>query len=90
MANAETPKFVDVEVRALSRMFVGGRMVGPGEKAGAVFRFTGDELPGNTELVGEKPNVAEKAKPRNGDTKPADAAAAVKAKAAGINGSDLA
>lgn len=90
MSTAETPKFVDVEVRALSRMFVGGRMLGPSEKAGSTFRFTGDELPGNTELVGDAPTPVAKAKPLNGDTKPADARAAVKAKAAGVSGSDLA
>jgi hypothetical protein len=89
MDKAESPKYDNVEVRALSRMFVGGRMVGPGEKGGATFRFTGDELPGNTALAAE-PEPAVKAKPLNGDTKPADAKAAVKAKAAGASGSDLA
>ena len=89
MEKAASPKFDNVELRALSRMFIGGRMVGPGEKAGATFRFTGDELPGNTAMASE-PEVVEKPKPLNGDTKPADAKAAVKAKAAGVTGSDLA
>lgn len=87
MDKAESPKFDNVELRALSRMFIGGRMVGPGEKAGSTFRFTGDELPGNAVLTSE-PEAPVKKVPLNGDTKPADAKAAVKAKAAGISGSD--
>lgn len=84
------PKFDNVEVRALARMFIGGRMIGPGEKAGATFRFTGDVLPAKTVLAAEPEAPRQKAAPSNGDTKPADAKAAVKAKAAGISGSDLA
>jgi len=83
------PKYQDAAVRATTRMFHGGRLIGPGEKAGATFRFTGDKLPAGVVLVDE-PVVEAKAKPLNGDTKPADARAAVKAKAAGISGSDQA
>lgn len=77
-------KYVDVLVTATRRFFIGGKMVGPGEKAGAQFRFTGDKLPDGVSL--DESAAPEKAKPLNGDTKPKDAQEAVKAKAAGAQG----
>lgn len=76
-------KYENAQVRALVRVFRGGRMIGPGEKAGDTFTFTGDELPAGCQLADEEVKPASKAKP--GDTKPEDAQAAVKAKAKGFN-----
>lgn len=82
----DEPKFKNVPMVALSRAFYKGRLIGPGEKAGDKFVFTGDKLP--KFAVVDKGQVIEqpKAKPLNGDTKPKDAQEAVKAKAAGAQG----
>ena len=80
------PKFDNVLVRPSVRMFINNRMIGPND-AVKTFHFTGDVLPKNTELA-EAPVEPVKKAPLNGDTKPADAKAAVKAKAAGITGAE--
>lgn len=81
------PKYQDVLLRATTRAFIGGRMIGPGEKGGDIFRFTGDELPSFAVPADAQVEEA-KAKKVRADTKPEDAAAAVKAKAKGFTGSD--
>lgn len=81
------PKYQDVLLRAKARAFIGGRMIGPGEKGGDTFKFTGDEIPAFAVLADE-PVVEDKAKKVRADTKPEEAAAAVKAKAKGFSGSE--
>jgi hypothetical protein len=78
------PKFEDVEVRPLKRVFMNGRMIGPMETA-KTYRFTGDELPANTILADEP--VPPEPPVTSADTKPADARAAMRKKAKGITGS---
>lgn len=76
---SDKPKFDGVSLVAVSLGFYGGAMVHPGK----AFSFTGNKLP----KWAKAPAAAEEAlsKPKrqaSADTKPADAQAAVKAKAA--------
>jgi hypothetical protein len=81
------PKYQDVLLRAKARAFIGGRMIGPGEKGGDTFKFTGDELPEFAVLADTQAKDEAPKKPK-ADTKPDDAAAAVKAKAKGFSGQE--
>lgn len=74
----------DAELVALRPGFVGNRYLKPGDR----FRYTG-AVPSWAAPVEKAPPIA-KPKPLNGDTKPKDAQAAVRKKAADAAGGDLA
>lgn len=79
----DAPKFDKVMVVAVRAGFYGNAMRMPGK----AFAFTGNVLPKWAALAASAPPI-EPPKPLNGDTKPKDAQAAVRKKAAGATGAD--
>lgn len=80
---ADAPKFDGVKVVVKRTGFYGNAL----RPIGSSFKFTGNKLPSWVVLADDpEATKTEKAKPLNGDTKPKDAQAAVKAKASAASG----
>ena len=75
---SDQPKFQGVELVAVTLGFYQGAMVHPGKS----FSFTGSKLPKWAKGPKEAEAALKPKKPANADTKPAQAQAAVKVKAA--------